>query len=118
VLRGVVSATASASTVAGLHRDRGRHANPGGDVSHAQPGDPAKAAAAILRITSEPNPPLRVQLGQDPIDAVKAKLERAQQRWNPVRSRPSIRPAEASTRGPWQTDPISLPVAAYSRPEY
>jgi len=30
-----------------------------------QPGDPARAAAALLRIVSEPNPPLRIVLGSD-----------------------------------------------------
>jgi len=30
-----------------------------------QPGDPARAAAALLRIASEPNPPLRIVLGSD-----------------------------------------------------
>ena len=44
-----------------------------------QPGDPAKAAAAILRITSLPNPPLRLLLGSDAFYAVQnndfAKLE-------------------------------------------
>jgi short-subunit dehydrogenase len=45
------------------------------DASHnSQPGDPAKAAAAMLRITNEANPPLRLQLGADCVDAVEAKL--------------------------------------------
>jgi NAD(P)-dependent dehydrogenase (short-subunit alcohol dehydrogenase family) len=30
-----------------------------------QPGDPARAAAALLRLVSEPNPPLRLILGSD-----------------------------------------------------
>jgi hypothetical protein len=30
-----------------------------------QPGDPAKAAAAVLHVVSLPNPPLRLLLGRD-----------------------------------------------------
>ncbi len=36
----------------------------------AQPGDPAKAAAALLEITSVPEPPLRLLLGSDAVAAV------------------------------------------------
>ena len=50
------------------------------DSSHnAQPGDPAKAAAAMLRITNEANPPLRLQLGADCVAAVEAKLVQVKQ---------------------------------------
>jgi hypothetical protein len=35
-----------------------------------QPGDPAKAAAAVLRITSIDNPPLRLILGSDASQAI------------------------------------------------
>jgi hypothetical protein len=34
-----------------------------------QPGDPAKAAAALLRLASEANPPLRIVLGSDAYNA-------------------------------------------------
>ncbi|HST58033.1 MAG TPA: SDR family NAD(P)-dependent oxidoreductase, partial [Longimicrobium sp.] len=40
-----------------------------------QPGDPAKAAAAIIRVTAEPNPPLHLLLGQDAHDLATAKLQ-------------------------------------------
>jgi NAD(P)-dependent dehydrogenase (short-subunit alcohol dehydrogenase family) len=40
-----------------------------------QPGDPAKAAAAIIRIAAEPNPPLHLLLGQDAHDLATAKLQ-------------------------------------------
>lgn len=39
-----------------------------------QPGDPAKAAAAILRLATEPDPPLRLQLGSDCVSLVEGKL--------------------------------------------
>jgi len=46
------------------------------DTSHnAQPGDPAKAAAAMVKITKVENPPLRLQLGADCVAAVETKLE-------------------------------------------
>lgn len=40
-----------------------------------QPGDPAKAAAAIIRVASEPNPPLHLLLGQDAHDMAASKLK-------------------------------------------
>ncbi|MDT7593228.1 MAG: hypothetical protein QOH45_2759, partial [Pseudonocardiales bacterium] len=39
-----------------------------------QPGDPRKAAAAILEVAGTPNPPLRIQLGADSVARVEAKL--------------------------------------------
>ena len=49
-----------------------------------QPGDPARAAAAVLRLASEKNPPLRVVLGSDAFDAAErndlAKIDLAR-RW-------------------------------------
>jgi hypothetical protein len=46
---------------------------------NAQPGDPAKAAAAMVKITEVERPPLRLQLGQDCVAAVEAKLEYVKQ---------------------------------------
>ena len=40
------------------------------EYNGAQPGDPAKAAAAILRVTSVDDPPLRLLLGSDAVRAV------------------------------------------------
>ena len=45
------------------------------DVNQAQPGDPVKAAAAIVDIASAERPPLRIQLGRDSFAAVANKLE-------------------------------------------
>jgi NAD(P)-dependent dehydrogenase (short-subunit alcohol dehydrogenase family) len=47
------------------------------DYNGAQPGDPAKAAAAILRVASADDPPLRLLLGSD---AVRAAQEAAKAR--------------------------------------
>jgi NAD(P)-dependent dehydrogenase (short-subunit alcohol dehydrogenase family) len=69
------------ATTAGAMRTRAA------DVNHAQPGDPAKAAAAILEIASIPDPPLRVQLGQDSYNAVSSKIEHVhneQVRWHDI----------------------------------
>ncbi|MEI5098145.1 oxidoreductase [Streptomyces sp. PmtG] len=40
-----------------------------------QPGDPLKAAKAIVDITEVPEPPLRLQLGADAVERVEAKLD-------------------------------------------
>ncbi len=42
-----------------------------------QPGDPVKAAAAILQALASPQPPLRLVLGNDAVDAVSETLENA-----------------------------------------
>jgi NAD(P)-dependent dehydrogenase (short-subunit alcohol dehydrogenase family) len=41
-----------------------------------QPGDPRKAAAAIIAALHAPEPPLRLALGADAVDAIRAKHER------------------------------------------
>lgn len=43
--------------------------------NHAQPGDPVKAAAAIVDLADLAEPPLRIQLGSDAVARVEAKLE-------------------------------------------
>jgi len=53
-------------------------------VNDAQPGDPVKAAAAIVEIASAERPPLRIQLGRDSFGAVADKLQfvaEEQQAW-------------------------------------
>ena len=50
------------------------------DHSHnAQPGDPRKAAAAMVKITQVENPPLRLQLGADCVSRVETKLAQVSQ---------------------------------------
>ncbi len=44
------------------------------DVNHAQPGDPVKAAAAIVDIASGAEPPVHLLLGTDCVAAVEAKI--------------------------------------------
>jgi NAD(P)-dependent dehydrogenase (short-subunit alcohol dehydrogenase family) len=45
-------------------------------VAGKQPGDPRKAAAAILTALDAPDPPLRLALGADAVDQIRAKHER------------------------------------------
>ncbi|HEY9643481.1 MAG TPA: oxidoreductase, partial [Coleofasciculaceae cyanobacterium] len=40
-----------------------------------QPGDPDKAAIAMIQAVNHPNPPLRLVLGADTLEAIYAKLE-------------------------------------------
>ncbi|MCX4758404.1 oxidoreductase [Kitasatospora purpeofusca] len=52
-----------------------------------QPGDPAKAARAVVDLAGLAEPPLRLQLGADAVDRVEAKLElvrRELDRWRDV----------------------------------
>ena len=54
-------------------------------VSHAQPGDPARAAAAIEQIVSADRPPLRIQFGRDSFSVIADKLAfvaREQRTWH------------------------------------
>ncbi len=46
------------------------------EIAGAEPGDPRKAAAAILAALDAPAPPLRLALGADAVDAIRAKHER------------------------------------------
>jgi NAD(P)-dependent dehydrogenase (short-subunit alcohol dehydrogenase family) len=58
-----------------------------GERNHDQPGDPVKAAAAIIDVVDSPEPPLRLLLGKDTIAAVEAKIAHVQAelaRWRSV----------------------------------
>ena len=45
------------------------------DMNDTQPGDPAKAAAAIGKALAAEKTPLRLQLGDDSIDGIRAHAE-------------------------------------------
>jgi NAD(P)-dependent dehydrogenase (short-subunit alcohol dehydrogenase family) len=54
------------------------------EFNGAQPGDPAKAAAAILRVASADDPPLRLLLGSDAVRAAEAAAKtrsEADEKW-------------------------------------
>jgi NAD(P)-dependent dehydrogenase (short-subunit alcohol dehydrogenase family) len=66
-----------------------------------QVGDPVKAAAAIDRALASENTPLRLQLGEDAIDAVRGharKLLDDLERWAPVGADTQIAGAEVTTK--------------------
>jgi NAD(P)-dependent dehydrogenase (short-subunit alcohol dehydrogenase family) len=42
-------------------------------VNHAQPGDPLKLAGALLQLADSATPPVRLQLGSDTVQRVRAK---------------------------------------------
>jgi NAD(P)-dependent dehydrogenase (short-subunit alcohol dehydrogenase family) len=44
-----------------------------GGANHAQPGDPARLARAILALAAAPNPPLRLPLGSDTVAKIEEK---------------------------------------------
>ena len=43
-------------------------------LNHAQPGDPAKLAAAVARLVESAHPPLRLPLGTDTLAAIEQKM--------------------------------------------
>ncbi|BAY43720.1 short-chain dehydrogenase/oxidoreductase [Scytonema sp. HK-05] len=45
------------------------------DIDGQQPGDPKKAASAIIQSVNSDNPPLRLALGADAVNAIDAKLK-------------------------------------------
>jgi NAD(P)-dependent dehydrogenase (short-subunit alcohol dehydrogenase family) len=52
-----------------------------------QAGDPARAAEAVSRALASPRPPLRLQLGQDAVDSVRAHAQALlaeMEEWEPV----------------------------------
>lgn len=45
------------------------------DMDGQQPGNPAKAAQAIIQAVESPNPPMRLALGTDAMSLIQDKLE-------------------------------------------
>lgn len=45
------------------------------EVDGKQPGDPAKAAQAMIQVVEHENPPLRLALGEDAVNGISKKLE-------------------------------------------
>lgn len=43
-------------------------------VSHRQPGDPRKLAAAVVRLAASPKPPVHLPLGKDTLAGYRAKI--------------------------------------------
>jgi NAD(P)-dependent dehydrogenase (short-subunit alcohol dehydrogenase family) len=57
------------ASTAGEFRDRASQGN------HKQPGDPRRAAAAIVEVAAAEDPPLRLVLGADAVARIEGKLE-------------------------------------------
>jgi NAD(P)-dependent dehydrogenase (short-subunit alcohol dehydrogenase family) len=55
------------------------------DKNHAQQGDPAKAARAIVAAATSSDPPLRLQLGGDSVARIEEKLDAVAKELAPVR---------------------------------
>ena len=55
------------------------------DNDGKQPGDPRKAARAIIAAVESENPPLRLPLGQDAIETIEAELDKVRQDIQPWR---------------------------------
>src|SRR5690606_42121285 len=51
-------------------------------ASGRQPGDPARAARALLEVVDSDAPPLHLLLGSDALGLVRDKLARLQQEWS------------------------------------
>jgi short-subunit dehydrogenase len=45
------------------------------DIDGKQPGDPDKAAQAMIKVVKSDNPPLRLALGEDAVNGIDRKLE-------------------------------------------
>ena len=73
------------------------------DYNGKQPGDPAKAAAAVLHIASLNDPPLRLLLGSDAVRFVEendlAKME-SDRTWRHLSTSTDIEPESGSTASP------------------
>lgn len=57
------------------------------DTNHAQPGDPAKAASAMIEVAVSPDPPARLPLGADCLARIEDKLAQVKRdvdRWRPL----------------------------------
>lgn len=58
-----------------------------GDRNHQQPGDPVKAADAIIDVVEADQPPLRLPLDNDTLHVVEAKIAKVQgelEQWRAV----------------------------------
>jgi NAD(P)-dependent dehydrogenase (short-subunit alcohol dehydrogenase family) len=67
------SLTVSPHQIADYAETAGATRGVAAEVSHNQPGDPAKLAAALIQLVGEANPPLRMPFGSDTVAAIEAK---------------------------------------------
>ena len=69
------SLAVSPTIIADYDATAGRVRSRAAQLSHQQPGDPAKLAEAIVRLASEEEPPLRMPFGSDAVAAIRIKNE-------------------------------------------
>jgi NAD(P)-dependent dehydrogenase (short-subunit alcohol dehydrogenase family) len=72
------------------------------DNNGKQPGDPHKAANAIIQVVESDNPPLRLALGEDSVNGITQKLESMKaelEAWKDVSASTVLEEAKASAKG-------------------
>ena len=65
----------SRGTIGDYAETAGKRRKENDTVDGRQPGDPARAAQAIIQAVESPEPPFRLLLGRDAVDRVRAELE-------------------------------------------
>jgi Short-chain dehydrogenases of various substrate specificities len=68
------SLTRAAQVIPDYAETSGRMRELASQISHRQPGDPKKFAAAIVRLAASPKPPVHLPLGNDTLAAWRAKV--------------------------------------------
>jgi NAD(P)-dependent dehydrogenase (short-subunit alcohol dehydrogenase family) len=72
------------------------------EVDGKQPGDPEKAAKAMIRVVESDNPPLRLALGEDAVNGIEKKLQSVQtelDQWREVAVKTAFEGVSASAIG-------------------
>jgi NAD(P)-dependent dehydrogenase (short-subunit alcohol dehydrogenase family) len=67
------SLSISPASIADYHETAGATRTRAAEVSHVQPGDPARLAKVLVEFVDAPNPPVRLPLGSDTAAATQAK---------------------------------------------
>lgn len=68
------SLAVSPAQISDYHETAGAMRNFAAGANHAQPGDPAKLAAALMVLVDQPEPPVRMPFGSDTIKRIEAKM--------------------------------------------
>lgn len=72
------------------------------EMSSEQPGDPDKAAQAMIKVVESDNPPMRLVLGEDALEATRKKIETFQKEldeWEDVTLSTSFEGAKSASLG-------------------
>lgn len=87
------------------------------DANHAQPGDPAKLAKALVTLATMPQPPLRMPFGSDTVAVIEAKnaaVAAELAKWRTLAGQHRLRqpmtqePGVARTRSPKRTNLVGM----------